>query len=72
MKDRLIAIAQIIGIGALVVAGMRAADWVIPKPESRVVMCFANELDQVEICRNLKELMERAELRKKAQKGVEA
>lgn len=70
MKERLIAIAQIIGIGALIVAGMRAAEWVIPQPEERVLICFANELDQVQICRTIKEILERSEARAKATKGV--
>lgn len=46
----------ILAIGAIAGAGMRLAEWAIPKPESRVVICWANELDQVEICRSLQEL----------------
>lgn len=64
MKSRLTAVAQIIAIGALVMIGIRAAEWVIPGPATRVVICFANELDQVEICLDVKEIIERAEAKK--------
>ncbi len=57
MKIRLIAIAQIIGMGILVMIGIRAAEWFIPAPEQRIVICFANELDQVEICKELNEII---------------
>ena len=69
MIEHFKSVAQILLVGALIVVGMRAAEWVIPQPEMRVVMCFANEIDQVEVCNSLKELLDKAGLRKKVAAG---
>jgi len=50
-------------LGVLVAIGIRTGEWLIPPPEQRVVICFANELDQVEVCHTTRELLERAKAR---------
>jgi hypothetical protein len=44
-------------LGALVVVGMRAAEWLIPKPETRLIVCLAEDVDKSRACRTLDELM---------------
>lgn len=51
-------------IGMVIATGMRVAEWLIPKPETRVVVCFANEIGQVEICKNLEKMLMRDKNRK--------
>jgi hypothetical protein len=45
-------------LGVCVVAGIRAAEWVIPQPELRMVVCLADDLGSVHACRTLNELLE--------------
>lgn len=42
--------------GMLAALGWRAIEWSIPKPETRVLVCMADETGDVEICRTLDEL----------------
>ena len=42
-------------LGALVACGMRAAEWLIPKPEARIVVCMAT--DDAPICKRLDEVI---------------
>lgn len=59
MKDVLRDAAFIFGVGILLIVGFRTGEWLIPAPESRIVICFANELDQVEICKTASELLKK-------------
>lgn len=46
-------------LGATVMAGMRAVEWLIPKPEIRLMVCMYDELDKLE-CKTAAELMQKA------------
>jgi hypothetical protein len=46
-----------VAVGALVVVGMRAAEWLIPKPETRLIVCFAEDVDNSRTCKTLDELI---------------
>lgn len=59
MKEKLKAAMTVVLLGILVIVGVRIAEWTIPAPEMRIVVCFANELDQVEICKPADELLKR-------------
>lgn len=59
MKELAKEAIQIFGLGLLIAAGVRIGEWVIPAPETRLVVCFANELDQVEICKPASELLKK-------------
>lgn len=59
MKETIKSVLTIIAAGSLIVVGFRIAEWVIPAPDTRVVICFANELDQVEICKPASELLKK-------------
>ena len=49
MKTLLNAVT-LIACGLLVGAGIRAGEWLIPAPDTRVIICFADELDQLTFC----------------------
>ena len=51
----MIKIFTFIAIGFLMVCGMRAAEYLIPKPETRVLICFENVDSD---CKKLSELNE--------------
>ena len=44
-------------LGFVLMVGQRAAEWSIQKPETRVIVCMADELGTVEICRTLDDLV---------------
>lgn len=45
-------------VGVLVGTGMRAAEWAIPAPQTRLLFCFANDLGKVEACKTFEEISE--------------
>jgi hypothetical protein len=45
--------------GATVGAGQRAAQWSIPEPEQRVVVCMIHDIETNVTCRSLFELINR-------------
>lgn len=57
MREKIKSVVQIIFLGAFVVVGMRAAEWVIPQPEMRVVVCLASEIGKIDSCHVLKDLL---------------
>lgn len=61
MADRALrialSIATLFAAGAIAGVGIRAAEWAIPKPETRVMVCFA--ADTIETCKSLSTLLER-------------
>jgi len=56
-KELLVDGLQIIAIGVLVAAGFRLAEWVIPEPEVKVIVCMADDVDRVEACESLSDLV---------------
>lgn len=59
MKEVLRDAAWLIGAGILIVTGFRVGELIFRPPETRIVICFANELDQVEICKPVSELLKK-------------
>lgn len=58
-KELLAVGLQLIAIGALVMGGMRLAEWVIPEPEVKVIVCLADDVDRIETCESLSDLVKR-------------
>lgn len=48
--------AAFAGIGFALLVGIRAAEWLIPSPDTRIVVCFASDIGKVETCSYLSEL----------------
>jgi len=48
---------QILLIGVIAGVGMRAAEWLIPPPEIRVIVCTGSEIDKAETCTRLQKLV---------------
>lgn len=57
IKEAVLACGYFIVIGALVMAGMRVAEWLIPKPEAKVLFCMAADIDNASACKTLAEMM---------------
>lgn len=51
---------KILAGGALIGVGVRAAEWSIPAPEMRVVVCTMSDVGHVETCANVAELLKSA------------
>ena len=64
MKQTLIIALFTFIAGALAMAGIRAAEWLIPEPEQRIVICMADELGDVTICRSLQDMLDKAEAKR--------
>lgn len=45
--------------GVLFGAGTRAVEWVIPAPETRVIVCTVDDFDHVETCTSAAELLKK-------------
>lgn len=43
-------------LGGLIGVGLRLAEWTIPAPEMRVVICAAGKDDTIQTCKDLNEL----------------
>ena len=54
-------IVKLLLIGAIIVAGMRAAEWLIPEPESRVLICFPSDTEKFRGCRSLADMIDKIE-----------
>ena len=48
MKELAINALKIVVLGVLAGTGVRAAEWVIPAPEMRVIVCTMDDFDHVE------------------------
>ena len=46
-----------IAVGMLVGIGIRAGEWLIPKPELRVLICQADQPSKVVACKRLDEML---------------
>ena len=46
-----------ISVGVLVGIGIRASEWLIPKPEMRVLICQAGAANKAEACQRLDEML---------------
>lgn len=46
-------------IGALMMAGMRVVEWVIPQPETKVLVCFASDAGKISQCKRLDDLIKK-------------
>ena len=57
--ENIIIFIKLIALGVIVMAGVRIAEWLIPAPEMKIVICLASDIGEVEICNSL------ADLRKK-------
>lgn len=44
-------------IGVVLGTGFRIAQWVIPEPEVRVIVCTVNDFDHVETCTRAADLL---------------
>lgn len=47
----------LIGVGFLVGVGIRAGEWLIPKPETRVLICQAGAAGKAVVCQRLDEML---------------
>ena len=47
----------LIGVGLLVGIGIRAGEWLIPRPDVRVLVCQANQSSKIEACKRLDEML---------------
>lgn len=59
MKELAIDGLKILALGVLVGTGVRAAEWAIPAPEIRVIVCTMDDFDHVEICTSAAELLKK-------------
>ncbi len=50
---------KIFALGVLVGTGVRAAEWAIPAPETRVIVCTVDDFDHVETCTSAAELLKK-------------
>lgn len=50
---------KIVALGVLVGTGVRAAEWAIPAPEMRIVVCTMDDFDKVETCTSAAELLKK-------------
>jgi len=57
-KDLKYALLTVIAAGAMFVVGGRIAEWVIPKPETRILVCFHSDLRDGTVCRSLKDIID--------------
>lgn len=57
-------VLQMLAVGVIVVIGMRAAEWLIPAPEMRVIICMADDVGTVEACASAAELLKSANTEK--------
>jgi hypothetical protein len=46
----------VLAIGVVAGSGIRAAEWAIPKPETRVIVCMADDLDKI-ACKSLTDML---------------
>lgn len=58
-KELAIVALKIMALGVLVGTGVRAAEWAIPAPEMRVVVCTMNDFDKVETCTSAAKLLKK-------------
>jgi hypothetical protein len=61
IKEVIIKYLLLILIGGLVVVGMRIAEWIIPQPEMRVIICTANDTMKIDTCKSAADLLKKAE-----------
>lgn len=54
-------VLKLMAFGAIVIIGVRAAEWIIPAPETRVIVCMAEDMDKVDTCVDLKELVAKSD-----------
>ncbi len=59
LKELGIDALKIVALGVLVGSGVRAAEWAIPAPEMRVVVCTMDDFDHVETCKSAAELLKK-------------
>lgn len=65
LESGLISLVAYMVIGAAIMVGIRAAEWLIPQPETRVIICTYDDMGETE-CKAAADLM-RAKL---VRKGV--
>lgn len=58
-KELAIDALKLVVLGVLVGAGVRAAEWAIPAPEMRVVVCAIDDFYKVEACTSAIELLKK-------------
>ena len=68
LKETAKQIAWMLVIGASLMLGIRAVEWLVPEPPSRIIVCMASDLGKRE-CRNLEELMQAKEKPAPASEG---
>jgi len=59
MKEAFFKYAGAIGFGILIMIGFRIVEYVIPRPETRIIVCMVGKDEKAEICKPLAELRER-------------
>lgn len=55
--------AALIAVGALLLTGIRLAEWTIPRPDTRIVVCLASDIGEIDECTQLSELMQQSSIR---------
>jgi hypothetical protein len=58
-KELLADALKMIALGALVMVGMRVAEWVIPAPEVMVIVCMGDEVSKIDTCQSLNDLVKK-------------
>lgn len=59
MKELAIDALKILALGVLVGTGVRLAEWAIPAPELRVIVCTMDDFDHVKTCTSAAELLKK-------------
>jgi len=59
MKELSIKIGLVFAMGIVLGVGMRTAEWLIPKPESRILICMYGEPLEGPACKKLSELVDK-------------
>ena len=59
MKRSAVVFAFAVGFGALMQLGIRAVEWIVPKPETRIVVCLASDLGEIEVCRSAASMIQK-------------
>lgn len=56
MKAKLKTAAWLIFVGIVVGTGVKLIDWLVPSPDKRIVVCFAQDYGIIDECHTLAEL----------------
>lgn len=56
-------LAKLLGVvavaGFVIVGAGRAAEWLIPKPETRIIFCFSSNDMEIDVCKTAAEILKK-------------